>query len=247
MSESHREGGPRPVKRSGNRGKWLLVAAGVLGLLAAYEYFSLPERAQIVRLRTVNPRMTALMSQRMREAGEKGRRLAIRQEWIPLREISSDLVHAVIVAEDGAFYDHEGIDWFEVREAIKKDIGKGKFARGASTITQQLAKNLFLSTSKDPIRKIKEFVITGWLEDELSKERILELYLNVIEWGDGLFGAQAAAHAYFGKDAGALTKDEAARLASVIPNPVLNRPDSGSRYVLRRTNIILLRMEAREW
>jgi len=187
------------------------------------------------------------MEIRKKEAKEKGYNLMIQQKWVSLSQISDHLKHAVIVAEDGTFFEHEGIDWYEVKESIKKDIKKGKFVRGASTITQQLAKNLFLSTSKDPIRKLKEFLIAKMLEDELSKSRILELYLNVIEWGNGIFGAESAAMIYFGKHASELTREEASRLAATLPSPLRHQPNSEQRYVKFRRNIILARMEARGW
>ena len=153
----------------------------VLLILAAVEYLSLPGETVISRLRKQNPRTTALMQQRVDEAKDDGRELSIRQQWIPLSRITDDLIHAVIVAEDGTFYEHEGIDWYEVQESIKKDVTKGKLLRGGSTITQQLAKNLYLSTSRSPLRKIKEFIIAKRMEAELAKERILEIYVNVIE------------------------------------------------------------------
>jgi monofunctional glycosyltransferase len=211
------------------------------------EFFTLPSRASITRLRKDNPSLTALMEQRNEEAKNKGKKFAIRQQWISLSRVNPSIIHAVIVAEDGTFYEHEGIDWYEVKESIKKDFEKGKFARGASTITQQLAKNLYLSTSKDPMRKLKEIVITSWLEEILSKERILELYLNIIEWGDGLFGVEAASLVYFGKHASELSREESARLAAVIPSPLKHKPNIDARYVLFRKNIILTRMEARNW
>jgi monofunctional glycosyltransferase len=219
----------------------------VVVLIIFFEFLSLPSHDSIIRLKKENPRNTALMEQRKKEAADKGKKYSIRQQWVPLYRVDQNLIHAVIVAEDGTFYEHEGFDWYEVKESIKKDFEKGKFARGASTITQQLAKNLFLSTSKDPIRKLKEMIITSWLEDELSKERILEIYLNVIEWGDGIYGVESAASSYFNKHAAELSRDEAARLAAVIPNPLKRRPNTDARYVTFRKNVILARMEARGW
>ena len=128
-----------------------------------------------------------------------------------------------------------------------KNISVGRAARGASTITQQLAKNLFLSTSKNPVRKLKEVLITIRLEKTLGKNRLLELYLNVVEWGDGLFGAEAAARKYFRKSAAELTRGESARLAAVIPSPLRHAPTDNSRYVRYRSGIVLKRMEARGW
>jgi monofunctional glycosyltransferase len=209
--------------------------------LLTIPYFS------IARLKEENPAETALMRQRIGEAEQDGRKLKIIHRWIPFSHISKDLIDAVIVAEDGTFYSHGGVDWFEVRESIEKNIDEGRAARGASTITQQLAKNLFLSTSKDPIRKFKELIITLLLEHQLGKKRILELYLNVIEWGRGIFGVEAAARTYFGKSASELTLDEATRLAAVIPSPLRHSPNTDSRYVLRRKDIVLRRMEARNF
>lgn len=216
-------------------------------LFAIVEYIALPGKSEIKWLRTHNPSITKLMEARQEEALKKGHNLSIRQKWIPLSQISEHLKHAVIVSEDGTFFEHEGIDWYEMKESIKKDIQKRKFARGASTITQQLAKNLFLSTSKDPIRKLKELIIAKMLESELSKARILELYLNVIEWGNGIFGAESASMTYFGKHATELTREEASRLAAVLPSPIKHQPNSEQRYVKYRRNIILARMEARGW
>ena len=216
-------------------------------LLLLFEYITLPRKSEIQWLSNHNPKITTLMEIRKKEAKEKGYNLIIQQKWVSLSQISDHLKHAVIVAEDGTFFEHEGIDWYEVKESIKKDIKKGKFVRGASTITQQLAKNLFLSTSKDPIRKLKEFLIAKMLEDELSKSRILELYLNVIEWGNGIFGAESAAMIYFGKHASELTREEASRLAATLPSPLRHQPNSEQRYVKFRRNIILARMEARGW
>ncbi len=200
----------------------------------------------IARLNTRNPGETALMRQRIDEAEGEGKALKITQHWIPLSQLPRHVIDAVIVAEDGTFYTHGGIDWFEVQESIEKNLDEWRVARGASTITQQLAKNLYLSTSKDPIRKVKELLITILLERMLSKRRILELYLNVIEWGRGIFGIDAASRVYFGKSASALTLDEAARLAAVIPSPLRHRPDRDSRYVLYRTRIVMNRLSSRK-
>lgn len=189
--------------------------------------------------------MTALMHQRMDEAQKKGVPFTINQRWVPLSHMPRQLKDAVIVAEDGTFYSHGGVDWFEVRESIAKNVQEHRAARGASTITQQLAKNLYLSTSKDPIRKAKELFITLLLERSLTKDRILEIYMNVIEWGPGIFGVEAAAQAYFGKSVSDLTLNESMRLAAVIPSPLRHRPDADTRYVARRTQIVLDRMAAR--
>ena len=186
------------------------------------------------------------MRQRIDEAKREGEPLRLAHEWIPLNRIPRHVVDAIIVAEDGTFFTHGGVDWFEVQESVRKDFEKGRVVRGASTITQQLAKNLFLSTSKDPIRKLKELLIALLMEQALTKQRILELYLNEIEWGRGIFGIEAASETYFGRSAASLSLDEAARLAAVIPSPLVHRPNTESRYVTRRKMIVLGRMAARK-
>jgi monofunctional biosynthetic peptidoglycan transglycosylase len=216
----------------------------LLGAFLLYELLTIPWFG-VADLATENPKQTALMRQRIREAEAKGKTLAIRQKWVPLARISRSLQRAVVVAEDGTFFEHGGIDWFEVRASFAKNWEKKRFARGASTITQQLAKNLYLSTSKDPLRKAKEVVITLLLERHLTKNRILELYLNIIEWGPGVFGAEAAAGSYFGKSAAGLSPSEAARMAAVIPSPLRHRPNDGSRYTARRAAIIGRRLVGR--
>lgn len=222
----------------------ILSAAGVILIV---EFFTLPSLGEIDRLSTVNPQVTALMRERSDEAAAKRRPFSIHRDWVPLSGISEDLRHAIIVGEDGTFFEHEGVDWYEMKESIKKDIERGKLVRGGSTITQQLAKNLFLSTSKDPMRKLKELLITWRMEDRLSKDRILEIYLNCIEWGDGIFGAEAASETYFGKHASDIDREEAARLAAVVPSPLKHHPNQDDRFVLYRTDVILGRMEGRGW
>jgi monofunctional biosynthetic peptidoglycan transglycosylase len=182
------------------------------------------------------------MELRKREAEEAGRRFSIRQRWVPYTQISSNLRRAVLVAEDAAFFDHDGIDLKELRASLEANWEEGRFTRGASTITQQLAKNLYLSPSRNPIRKLKELFITRRLEAALTKRRILEIYLNVIEWGDGIFGAEAAARAYFGKSVSAVTLEEAALLAGAIINPREHSPAHPSARLLRRQQIIARRM-----
>ncbi len=217
----------------------LLVAAFVAYVILSIPYFG------ILSLGSENPRETALMRQRLAEADDDGKPLKITQTWIPIGRIPKYVLDCIVVAEDGTFYEHGGIDWFEVQESLEKNLEEGRAARGASTITQQLAKNLFLSTSKDPLRKLREVIITVLMERTLEKRRILELYVNLIEWGRGVFGIEAASRTYFGKSASALSLDEAARLAAVIPSPLRHRPDADSRYVLRRKAIVLGRLTAR--
>jgi monofunctional glycosyltransferase len=223
--------------------RWILIGCGCI---AVFEYFSLPS-VSIEKLRTENVGMTALMVQRTEEAEESGKPFKIVQKWVPLSRMSRNIINAVIVAEDGTFFSHGGFDWYEMQESLERNLDEGRPVRGASTITQQLAKNLFLSTSKNPLRKFKEAVITLRLEENLSKMRILELYLNVIEWGSGIFGVEAAAQKYFGVTAGSLTREQAGRLAAVIPSPLKHTPNTDSRYVLRRSATVLRRMEARGW
>jgi monofunctional glycosyltransferase len=185
------------------------------------------------------------MQQRVNEAESEGKTLSIQQQWVPMSRISPNLVHAVVTSEDGTFYEHAGIDWYELDKSIEKDIEKGKPSRGGSTITQQLSKNLFFSTSKSYGRKVKELIVALRMERQLSKKRILEIYLNIIEWGPGVFGAEAASRKYFGKPASQLSREEAARMAAVIPSPLKQAPNSGSAYVARRSSLILSRMASR--
>jgi monofunctional glycosyltransferase len=220
----------------------LVVVASLLFLYIAYVYLTLPD---VRTLTTTNPSTTAFMELRKREAQEAGRTFTIRQRWVPYQQISNNLRRAVLVAEDASFFDHEGIDLKELRASLEHNWEEGRFERGASTITQQLAKNLYLSPSRNPFRKLKELLITRRLEAALSKRRILEIYLNVIEWGDGIFGAEAAARTYFGKSASALTTDEAALLAGAIINPREHSPAKPTRRLLRRQLIIARRMGVR--
>jgi monofunctional biosynthetic peptidoglycan transglycosylase len=216
----------------------------LLLLLVLSQYVTLPNNS-LQDLRKENPGITALMQQRMDEAESAGKKFSLQQTWVPLSKISPYLVHAVITSEDGTFYEHAGIDWYELEESIEKNMEKGKPARGGSTITQQLSKNLFFSTSKSYGRKAKELIVALRMERQLPKKRILEIYLNIIEWGDGIFGAEAASRKYFGKSAAFLTREEAARMAAVIPSPLKHAPNAGSAYVLRRSSLILSRMASR--
>jgi monofunctional glycosyltransferase len=219
--------------------------AAVLGAVAfaflAYIYLTLPD---VRPLRTVNPTSTAWMELRTREAKAEGRTLRHEHRWVPYGRISQNLKRAVIVAEDSLFFEHEGVDLEQIRESMEANFEKGRAARGGSTITQQLAKNLYLSPSRNPIRKLRELVIARRLEAALSKARILEIYLNVIEWGDGVWGAEAAARRYFGVSAASLSPDQAALLAGAIINPRLLNPARPTARLLRRQRIIMRRMGA---
>ncbi|MBI5464137.1 MAG: monofunctional biosynthetic peptidoglycan transglycosylase [Ignavibacteriales bacterium] len=214
----------------------------VVLLLILWQLAVLPWQ-DLTRLRTVNPTTTAFIRYAEETAKESGKPLRKHQQWISLSKISPVLVDAIIVAEDGTFWAHSGFDWFEFRESLARDWKEMRAARGASTITQQLAKNLFLSPSKNPLRKLKEWLLTYCLERQLSKRRILELYLNVIELGVGIYGVEAASQFYFKTSASDLTVDECVRLAAIIPSPQRHRADDNSRYVSRRAQIILARLQ----
>lgn len=167
-----------------------------------------------------NPDTTAYIELRKTEAVEKGERFLLYWKWRPLKQISPYLRHAVVKAEDGMFWSHGGVNWISIRKIAEEAWKEKKLPeRGGSTITQQLAKNLYLSPSKNFVRKLKEFFIARRLESELSKERILELYLNISEWGDGVFGAEAAVQKWYAVSADVLKPSQAARLAVALPNP----------------------------
>jgi monofunctional biosynthetic peptidoglycan transglycosylase len=214
------------------------VAAFGFGYLA-FLYLSLPD---VRELRTKNPETTAFMRLRAREARREGRDLPHVHDPVPYSRISPHLKRAVLVAEDAGFWGHEGIDLEEIKKSLEADWEAGALTRGASTITQQLAKNLYLSPSRIPTRKLSELYITRRLEFELSKTRIFELYLNNIEWGDGIWGAEAAARTYFGIPASAIGPDQAALMAGAIVNPrVLNIAKPNGRLRARQ-RIIRARM-----
>jgi monofunctional biosynthetic peptidoglycan transglycosylase len=217
-----------------------LIAIPAAGFaVLAYVYLTLPD---VRPLKTTNPATTAFMELRDREARAAGKTPRRVQRWASYGRISPDLKRAVLVAEDDAFWQHEGVDFEQLQESIVKDWARRQFARGGSTITQQLAKNLYLSPSKNPLRKLREWVIARRLEAELKKARILELYLNVIEWGDGIYGVESASRTYFSKSAAELGPSESALLAAAIVNPrVLNPAHPGTR-LLRRQQLILHRM-----
>jgi monofunctional biosynthetic peptidoglycan transglycosylase len=221
--------------------RWAFALAAAGFAYFAYVYLTLPDVRALAR---TNPTTTAFMELRTQEAEAKGRPFRVRQRWVPYAQISNHLKRAVLIAEDSAFFDHEGVDLNQIRESLERNWEEGRFVRGASTITQQLAKNLYLSPSRSPLRKLKELLITRRLEAELSKRRILEIYLNVIEWGDGIFGCETAARAYFGRPAAVLAPTEAALLAAAIINPRELNPARPSRRLVRRQQIILRRMGA---
>jgi monofunctional biosynthetic peptidoglycan transglycosylase len=188
------------------------------------------------------PRETAFMAQRMDEAQSRNPALRLRYTWVPYAKISPNLKRAMIAAEDAKFVEHSGFDWDGIQNALDKNEKKGRVVAGGSTITQQLAKNLFLSPAKSYVRKAEEAVVTVLLEAMLPKQRILELYLNVIEWGNGVFGAEAAAQRYFGIPAAQLSAEQAARLAAMAPSPRRFERNPDSAYLGGRVATILARM-----
>jgi monofunctional biosynthetic peptidoglycan transglycosylase len=215
--------------------RWFFPIFIFVALLSILYFLWMPD---LSKLKKGNPKKTAFMEYREKEAREKGRKYRIYQIWVPFSKISPFLVKAVLIAEDDKFWKHEGFDFEALQKAIEKDIQAKKFKFGGSTVTQQLVKNLYLSPEKSFIRKIEEALITWRIEKVLSKRRILELYLNVVEWGDGIFGVEAASRRYFGKSSSELTPEEAARLASVLPNPKKYNPAGDQRYVINRSNLI---------
>lgn len=191
-----------------------------------------------------NPNSSAFMEDRLEAMQENNPEAKLRHRWVPYHRISRNLKRAVIVAEDSKFADHEGFDWDGIQKAYAKNLKKGRIVAGGSTISQQLAKNLFLSTQRTPWRKLQEAAITLMLEKMMSKRRILEIYLNVIEWGNGVFGAEAAARHHFGIPAANLSAEQAAQLAAMVPSPRRYSPGGETPYLAKRTEIILSRMTA---
>jgi len=217
-----------------------LTALAAVGFwIVVYVYLTLPD---VRVLAATNPTNTAWMQLRAAEAAREGRTVRQVQRWVPYSRISNQLKRAVLVAEDSAFWDHEGVDMEQLRESIRVNWEQGRAIRGASTITQQLAKNLYLSPSRDPLRKLRELIIARRLEAALPKARIFEIYLNVIEWGDGIWGAEAASRTYFGTPASAVSRDQAALLAGAIINPRVLNPRRPTARLYGRQKIILGRM-----
>jgi monofunctional biosynthetic peptidoglycan transglycosylase len=217
------------------------AAPAIVFAVLAYAYLSLPD---VRTLRTSNPSTTAFMELRARQARGKGQTPRRLQRWVGYNRISAEVKRAVLVAEDAAFWQHEGVDLEQLQESIETDWARGQLVRGGSTITQQLAKNLYLSPSKNPVRKLRELIIARRLEAELKKSRILELYLNTIEWGDGLYGIEAAARTYFHRSAAELGATDAALLAGAIINPRVHNPARPTARLIRRQQLILRRMGA---
>jgi monofunctional glycosyltransferase len=220
---------------------WLIVAPLAI-VLALQAYFFV----QIWWWVNHNPESTSSMHRQLAVLREKNPKARLQQHWVPYSRISNNLKRAIIASEDANFSEHDGIDWEAMEKAYEKNAKKGKVVAGGSTITQQLAKNLFLSGARSYLRKAQEVVITYMLECLMDKERIFEIYLNVVEWGNGVFGAEAAAQHYYGVSAANLSQAQAARLAVMLPKPRFYDRNRGSSYLVRRTDLILRRMNSAE-
>ena len=207
-------------------------------------YLSLPD---VTHLKNNNPKITAFMQLRNEQAEAQGKKYNIRQNWVSFQTIPDLLKKAVRISEDASFYEHRGIDYEELKESIRKNFEKGAIVRGGSTITQQLAKNLFLSPEKSFLRKMQEYFITKRLEDELSKDRIFNLYLNVIELGPGIFGVEAASQHYFNKSVQNLNLEEIVRLAAIIPRPLTVSPKKDGKWLKWKVEWIFHKMKLYEY
>jgi monofunctional glycosyltransferase len=222
--------------------KGLLLIALAAVIFVVWQWITFPD---VEELEKTPPKTTAFMDRRRAELRAKGKDDRLEYRWTSYGSISPYLRRAVLVAEDNDFYEHEGVDVKAMREALERDWKRKKITHGGSTITQQLAKNLYLSPSRNPLRKVKEYFIARSLENHLSKKRILELYLNVVEMGERVYGAEAAARYYFKKPASALTPSEAALLAGCLPNPRIMSPGAPNKRLRSRQKMILSRM--RRW
>jgi monofunctional glycosyltransferase len=225
-------------------GLWAWTLRLVLAALVLALTYQLWIFAHIVWWREHNPSTSSFMEDRLEVLQEKNPGAQIRHQWVAYERMSNNLKRAIVAAEDGKFLDHEGFDWDAIQKAYEKNQKKGKVVAGGSTISQQLAKNLFLSSKRTPWRKAQEAIITVMLENLLTKRRILEIYLNVIEWGNGVFGAEAAARHYYGTTAAVLSAEQAARLAAIVPNPRFYDRNRNTPWIDRKTGIILARMNA---
>ncbi len=221
--------------------KWLILGP-ILLLLLLQAYFFL----QICWWIRNDPEETSFMRQQLSVLREKNPNAVLQHKWVPYRRISTNLKRAIIASEDANFSGHVGVDWDALQKAYEKNADRRKVVAGGSTITQQLAKNLFLSGSRSYVRKAQELVITYMLEYLMDKERILEIYLNVVEFGRGIFGAEAAARHYYGVTAASLGASQAAKLAVMLPNPRFFDRHQASAYLARRSGVILRRMGSAE-
>jgi monofunctional glycosyltransferase len=221
-------------------GRWLKWS--LLGLIALGFAWFLWLLLWVLFWGQVNPGTTRFMEIRLSEMRQKNPDAVLKQTWVPYARISPNLKRAIIASEDAKFVDHEGFDWDGIQKAMEKNQKKGRFVAGGSTISQQLAKNLFLTPARSWIRKGNEAVITLLLENLWSKQRIFEVYLNVIEWGNGVFGAEAAARHYYGLSASQLAPVQAAKMAAMVPNPRFYDRNRNAPGLARKTGIILARM-----
>jgi len=193
-----------------------------------------------------NPSTSAFMQDRLELMQDKNPDAELKHKWVPYAKISNNLKRALIASEDAKFVDHEGFDWEGIQKAYEKNLKKGRIVAGGSTISQQLAKNLFLSGRRSPFRKLEEAAITVMMEAVMDKRRIFEIYLNVIEWGNGVFGAEAAARHYYRSSAAHLSPAQAAKLAAMVPNPRYYDKHRQARGLMRKTGIIMARMNSAE-
>jgi monofunctional biosynthetic peptidoglycan transglycosylase len=225
-------------------GRFLLGLLGiVVAAVLAYQFWIF---AQVCWWTANNPVSTAFMDAQLSAMREKDPKAELQHQWVPYHRISVQLKRAVVAAEDAKFADHEGFDWEAIEKAYEKNLRKGRVVAGGSTISQQLAKNLFLSGDRSPLRKAQEAIITLMLESVMTKRRILEIYLNVIEWGNGVFGAEAAAQHYFRTSAANLGAEQAAWLAAIVPNPRFYDRSRGTPWIQRKAQMIRSRMGAAE-
>ncbi len=215
------------------------IALVLFALLVLYQLWLFAHICWWVKF---NPATSAFMDDRLQVMQDKNPDAELQHKWVDYSRISNNLKRALIVSEDAKFVDHEGFDWEGIQLAYEKNLKKGRIVAGGSTISQQLAKNLFLSTKRTPWRKGEEVIITLMLEAVMDKQRIFEIYLNIIEWGNGVFGAEAAARHYYGISAGRLSAEQAARLAAMVPNPRYYDRHREARGMLAKTLIILDRM-----
>jgi monofunctional biosynthetic peptidoglycan transglycosylase len=222
---------------------WKLIAYPVCTVLAALALYQSWFLVQVLYWKDHNPGTTRFMDLRLAAMRDADRAAKLQQRWVDYPRISVHLKRAIIAAEDAKFIDHEGFDWEGIQRAMEKNQRRGQYVAGSSTISQQLAKNLFLSGERSLLRKMQEAVITGELEAFLTKRRIFEIYLNVVEWADGVFGAEAAARHYFGISASALNPEQAARLAAMLPRPRYYDRHRDSPYLSQYAITIRNRME----
>lgn len=225
-------------------GRWLKW--GALGLVGLFLLWQLWLFCWVLFWGWFNPGTTRFMEIRLAELRQKNPAARLQQQWVPYEKISPHLKRAIIASEDAKFVDHEGFDWEGMQKALEKNQKRGRFVAGGSTISQQLAKNLFLTPTKSYVRKVEEAIITLMLENLWSKRRIFEVYLNVIEWGNGVFGAEAAARHYYNLGAAQLGPEQAARLAGMVPNPRYYDRNRAAPGLGRKTAIILGRMPGAE-